>query len=124
MKIIIVDDSKVMRERIINMISPIHGVDISAEARSSGEAIELLEKLKPDVMILDIRMPDGCGLEVLKYTQEKQIPVVKIVITNYPLIQYRKKCMELGSDFFYDKSTEFEEVYKVIEKLNLSNTGI
>ena len=58
MKIIVVDDSKLMRQRIIGLISDIPGVDISAEAASSIEAIELLEKLKPDVIILDIRMPE------------------------------------------------------------------
>jgi len=119
MKIIVVDDSKLMRQRIIGLISDIPGVDISAEAASSIEAIELLEKLKPDVIILDIRMPEGNGLKVLKYIQQKESSVITIVFTNYPLKQYKDKCMELGADYFFDKSNEFEKLLEVVQKLSI-----
>ncbi len=122
MKILIVDDSKILRQRIIGMISDIPGIEIAAEAGNSIEAIKLIEKLKPDTMILDIRMPNGSGIEVLKNIRQQDISIITIVFTNYPLAQYRDKCLELGADYFFDKATEIENVKSVIEKIMLKNT--
>jgi DNA-binding NarL/FixJ family response regulator len=114
MKVIIADDSKILRERIIRVLLTIPGVEIVAEAEDSHEAIKNIEELKPDVLILDIRMPSGNGLEVLKDIQQKKLSIVKILLTNYPLDQYKIKCKELGADYFFDKATEFEEVRQVV----------
>jgi DNA-binding NarL/FixJ family response regulator len=69
------------------------------------------------VVILDIRMPDKSGIEVLKDIRNKKLPIRVIMLTNYPYPQYRKKCEELGADYFFDKVTEIEEIPKVIEEL-------
>jgi len=117
MKIVIVDDSKMLRQRIIEMLSDIPGVEIAGEAENANEAIKIIEVVKPDILILDIRMPGGNGLEVLKSIQQKKLSMIKILFTNYPLDQYKKKCFELGADYFFDKSTEFEKVVEVVSKL-------
>ncbi|MCK4345671.1 MAG: response regulator transcription factor [Bacteroidales bacterium] len=123
MKVIIADDSKMLRERIINMLLTIPGVEIVAEAENSHEAIKYIEKLKPDVLILDIRMPGGNGFEMLKSIQQKKLSMIKILFTNYPLDQYKEKCFELGADYFFDKSTEFEKVKEVICNLINKSEG-
>ncbi len=66
MKILIVDDSIVVRDRIVEMLSGITGVEIAGEATNSIEAIHMVNKLKPDVVTLDIRIPGESGIEVLK----------------------------------------------------------
>ena len=117
MKILIADDSKMIRERIIAMISVIPGVEIVGQAENAGEAIVFIEVLKPDVVILDIRMAGGGGIEVLKKIKQKKIEIVKIILTNYPNSQYKKKCFELGADYFFDKSTEFNKITGVLSNL-------
>ena len=117
MKILIADDSKLIRERIIEMISVIPGVEIVGQAENSGEAIVFIEVLKPDVVILDIRMAGGGGIEVLKKIKQKKIEIVKIILTNYPYSQYKTKCFELGADYFFDKSTEFNKITGVLSNL-------
>jgi DNA-binding response OmpR family regulator len=68
-------------------------------------------------VILDIRMPGGSGMDVLQaIKREKQAPMV-IMLTNYPYPQYRKKCLGLGADYFFDKSTEFEKVTELFKQL-------
>jgi len=115
--VFIVDDSAVFRERLIDMLSELKGVEIVGEAGGPHEAIKAIQKLKPDAVILDIRMPGGNGIEVLKkIKKDKPAPMV-IMLTNYPYPQYRKKCMDAGADFFFDKSTEFEKVTEVLKKL-------
>ena len=116
MKVLIVDDSAVIRERLGTMLSETENVEIIGQAQAPREAMELIQKLKPDAVILDIRMHGGNGIEVLKnIKQNKQFPMV-IMLTNYPYPQYRKRCEILGADFFFDKSTEFEKVRELFDK--------
>ncbi len=117
MKIFIADDSKLVRERLITMVSEIPGTEIAGEAKNAVEALNSIRKLGPDAVILDIRMPGGNGIEVLnEIKRDKPAPLI-IILTNYPYPQYRKKCMEGGADYFFDKSTEFEKVIEVLKKL-------
>jgi len=117
MKIFIADDSAVVRERLIEMLSELPGIEIIGQAQDGLEATNLIKKLNPDVVILDIRMPRENGIDVLQnIKRDKQAPIV-IMLTNYPYPQYRKKCMEAGADFFFEKSTEFEKVMEVVKKV-------
>ncbi len=117
MKVFIVDDSALVRERIIAMISENPGIEITGQAKNAQEGINSILKLKPDVVILDIRMPGGNGIEVLKNIKKNNSAPTIIILTNYPYPQYRKKCLEAGADYFFDKSTEFNKIIEVIKKL-------
>ncbi len=117
MKVFIVDDSALVRERIIAMISENPGIEIIGQAKNAQEGINSILKLKPDVVILDIRMPGGNGIEVLKNIKKNNSAPTIIILTNYPYPQYRKKCIEAGADYFFDKSTEFNKIIEVIKKL-------
>lgn len=125
MKVLIADDSEAVRERLSEMISDIPGAEISGQAKDGQEAIRLIEEIKPDAVVLDIRMPKGSGIDVLKYIRNglQHKPLV-IVLTNYPYPHYRKKCLAMGADYFIDKSADFEKVIDVLEALiNSGQTG-
>jgi len=117
MKVFIADDSAVFRERMIEILSELPGIEIIGQAQDGIEATNLIEKLNPDVVILDIRMPRGNGIDALQNIKKNNPALIVIMITNYPYLQYRKKCMKAGADYFFDKSTEFEKVTEVLEKL-------
>jgi len=118
MKVIIADDSKIMREHLTGMLSNYKEIEIIGEAQDSIQAISTIRRLKPDVVILDIRLPGhGNGIDVLQSVkQEKPSPIV-IMFTNYPFPQYRKKCMEAGAEYFFDKSSESHEMIRTLEEL-------
>lgn len=117
MKVFIVDDSTVLRERVIEMLSELPEIEIIGHAQNVSEALSAIKKLNPDVVILDIRIPGGSGMDVLEdIKKEKEAPMV-IILTNYPYPQYRKKCLGLGADYFFDKSTEFEKVTELFKRL-------
>jgi DNA-binding NarL/FixJ family response regulator len=117
MKVFIADDSTVLRERLVEMLSELPGIEIIGQAQDVAEALTSIKKLNPDVVILDIRMPGGSGIDVLQdIKKDKQAPLV-IVLTNYPYPQYRKKCLGLGADYFFDKSTEFEKITEVVKQM-------
>jgi DNA-binding NarL/FixJ family response regulator len=117
MKVFIVDDSALVRERIIAMITEHPGIEIIGQAKNAQEGINAIRKLKPDAVILDIRMPGGNGIEVLENIKKNGSSPTIIILTNYPYPQYRKKCMEAGADYFFDKSTEFHKIIEVLKKL-------
>ena len=66
MNVVLVDDYLLVRERVANIISEIPGAEVMGEAGNSIEAIEVVRKTKPDVVILDIKMPGESGLQVLR----------------------------------------------------------
>jgi len=121
MKVFITDDSEVVCERLTAMLSEIAGIEIIGQAQDVPGAINSIQKLHPDAVILDIRMPGGSGIDVLEHVKKINTAPVVIILTNYPYPQYRKKCMDLGADYFFDKSTEFEKVTEVLKKLILSS---
>ena len=117
MKIFIADDSLLIVERLKAMISDLPEIEIIGEARNGIEAINAVRKLNPDVVVLDIKMPVVDGIDVLKDIKNKNQDIVVIMLTNYPYPQYRKKCIELGADYFFKKSTEFESVIETLKQL-------
>ena len=118
MKVFIVDDSKVVRERLVAMLSEHPEIEVVGQAEDAFSAIEAIPHLNPDVVILDIYMPGSAtGMYVLeRIRRERNAPVI-IMLTNYSYEQYRKRCLDAGAAFFFDKSTEFEKVPEVLKAL-------
>ncbi len=114
MKLYIVEDSAIIRGRILSMISPLEHVEISGFSGFVSESIEEIKERKPDIIILDIRLNGGSGIDILTEIKN-ELPDSKIImLTNYSYPQYRKKCFELGADYFFDKSKDFEKIVDVI----------
>ena len=116
-KVFIADDSEVVCQRLIDMLVELPGIEIVGQAGDAAEAIKSIQKLHPDAVVLDIRMIGGSGIDVLKGIKKSEPSTVVIMLTNYPYAQYRKKCMDEGADYFFDKSSEFEKVAEVIRQL-------
>ncbi len=117
MKILVVEDALYIREHIIEKINSIPGTEIVGETGEYKEALELIENLSPEILILDIRITNGTGIEVLTWVQENKPSVKTIMLTNYPYPQYRKKCIELGARYFLDKSQEFQKLPDIIKEI-------
>jgi DNA-binding NarL/FixJ family response regulator len=112
--VFIVDDSTVVRERLAQMIAGLPGVDLVGQADIAFEAIDGLRRLRPTCAVLDISMPGGSGIHVLETIKREQPALNVIMLTNFAQDQYRRKCLQLGADHFFDKTTEFEKVLDVL----------
>jgi DNA-binding NarL/FixJ family response regulator len=117
-KVLLVDDSSIVRERLKAMLSKVPKVETISQAKDQLEAVELLKKLNPEVIVLDIQMPGGSGIDLLRKVKSREKPPLAILLTNLSDSQYRKKCMDAGADFFFDKSTEFDKVAEVLRQLS------
>jgi DNA-binding NarL/FixJ family response regulator len=116
LSIFIADDSLIIRARLVTLLEDLVGVKLVGQADNGADAISAIWQLKPDVVILDIRMPIGSGFEVLQNIKQGQAAPIVIILTNYPYSVYRQKCLQAGADFFLDKSTEFDQIPALIEQ--------
>lgn len=114
MRVMVVDDSSPVRERMVQMIDELDEVSEVLQASDSSGAIRLMEKNAPQLVVMDLRMPGGGGEEILQFLKGQSWNIVTVVLTNFPYIQLRTKCMELGADYFLDKSTEFEQIIDIV----------
>jgi DNA-binding NarL/FixJ family response regulator len=115
-KVFIADDSLIVREHLVTMLEELAGIKVVGQAENVAEAISAIRILQPDVVILDIRMPGGNGIDVLQTIKQDEVAPMVIILTNYPYPAYRQKCLQAGADFFLDKSTEFDQIPELFER--------
>ncbi len=116
-RVLVVDDAPLLRERLGCLIGRISGLEMVGEAEDVPQALLAFERLHPDVVVLDLQMPGGTGIDVLERIKKERPSTVVIILTNYPLPQLKKKSAEEGADFFFDKTEEFEKLAEVLKNL-------
>lgn len=116
-KVLIADDSAQIRRRLTKLIAQIDGVEVSGEATDASHALSMSRSLLPDMVILDIRMPDGSGVDVIASIKQISPPPVVIMLTNFSSPFFRNKSLQEGADYFFDKSTEFEQAVELVRRL-------
>lgn len=117
MKLLIVDDSVQIRERLINLISNFIDEEYISQARNSNEAMNLLNSGEFDLAILDINMPGGNGITILEEIKNKNKETITIMFTSYPYPQFKDACIKAGADYFFDKANEVSELSGVLSKI-------
>jgi DNA-binding NarL/FixJ family response regulator len=120
MKLVIVDDSKIVRERLIDLLAEVDGVEIVGQAEDAPQAWQIIGARRPDAATIDIRMQEGNGLDLLADVKEKFPSMIAIVLTNYASAENRKKSLDRGADYFFDKSHDVSKLVSVIKVLSLS----
>jgi len=118
MNILIADDSPLLRERIKLLLNGFENVSVVGEAENGAEALQLIRETNPDLAIVDIRMPEMNGIELLKKIRSECSRTKVCILTNFPYKQYRQRCMAEGADFFFDKNNDIEQLTKVIATLS------
>ena len=105
--ILLVDDESGQRDNIKSYVEP-RAKCVIAEAGSAEEAISYLKNNSCDIMVLDIRMPGGSGMEVLDVT--KDLSIATIVFTGWDSEQVYNKCKEHGVKAYIPKSDSIKVI--------------
>jgi len=121
-RVVLVDDSALLRDRLTELLDAVPGVEVIGEAGTAHEAVTLILRLRPDLVVLDIRLPDGDGLAVLEAVRHLQSAPAVVMLTNYPNEYYRQRSYAAGAVYFLDKSMEFDRLPEVAAEL-LAATG-
>jgi DNA-binding NarL/FixJ family response regulator len=117
LKILLVDNSETVKKRIREMLKEINNVSIIGEANNSREALIITEIMNPDLVLLDLDLPEVNGIDILKKIKKNFEKILVLILTNYSEENHRSRCREAGADYFFDKSTEFEKVPDVLISL-------
>ena len=114
MNLFIVEDSIAVREHLVRTIADLPGLDIVGTAEDVSAAITGLTAAPPDALILDLQLPSGSGLQVLRAVRER-LPLLRVIVmTNFAAEPYRKAAMAAGAEVFLDKSAEFGRVRDIL----------
>lgn len=113
----IVDDSPLIIERLLGMLEGLIPPELIGYAGSYHEALSLIDISPPDILLLDVHLPDKSGVELLRFVRRRHPDTIVIMISNQSDESYRAVCSSLGAARFLDKSTEFEEIPGLIESL-------
>ena len=119
--VLIVDDSLALRERVVEMLTPVEGLQIVAQAQNASDAISSFQSLHPELVILDIQMPGGNGIEVLRRIKLEDPNTKVVILTNHSDPQYRKRCFELKADYFLSKASDSNRLIEISQNLAKHN---
>jgi DNA-binding NarL/FixJ family response regulator len=115
--VLIIDDSYLIIERLTDMLSELENIGDILHALNASEATEIIEARTPDIILLDINLPDTNGVELLRIIKEKYPGIIVIMLTNQANDYYRQLCLKLGADYFADKSKDFELLPGIITSI-------
>lgn len=121
LKIATVEDSPMVAERLKQMFDEINLVEFVGNAATIEDAVQLVEKQRPSVIILDIYLknnaPHRSGIDLLTTLRPSYPEMTIIMLTNLTGKTYRNRCLDMGANYFLDKSNDFEELPKILNTL-------
>jgi two-component system response regulator DegU len=122
-KVIIADDHPVVCRGIHELLDRAEGIEVIGEANSGSRALQLVENLLPDVLILDIEMPDINGVEVVNKIVEKSIPVRILGLSSYDDRQYISQLLSLGASGYLIKDEMPENIIEAVRGVARGEKG-
>jgi len=118
LKVFVVEDSVLLRKRLAERIQPPAGMGlIVGEAEDVETALRGIAASEPDAVIVDLRLTDSHGIDLLHALRDRTDPIVTMVLTNYASAVFREASIAAGADFFFDKTTEFDLAMETIARL-------
>lgn len=116
MKLLIVDDSELIRTRLLRLLNGISGIEAIHTADTLAQTLESVRRVSPRLVILDLHLSDGNSVQIINTLKQLEPGMKVAILTNDASEFNRRKCLETGVDWFFDKSNEFESLLEVVQK--------
>lgn len=113
-KVMIADDHSMIREGLKQLLELEGDFDVIAEACDGVECMDKLTTITPDILLLDINMPNMNGLEVLRKMKDKRMKVKVLLLTVHNEVEYLLKAVDIGVNGYLLKDSESAELKKAI----------
>jgi len=117
-KILIADDHPVVREGLFAMLSREHDFYVVGEASDGVEAVDKAQQLSPDVVLMDLRMPEIDGVEAMRQIKSVRPDIKFIILTTYSDDEYIFRGIEAGARAYLLKDAPREELFKAIRAVH------
>lgn len=114
-KIMIVDDFALIRDGLKNLLELDGSMKVISEAQDGIDCLNKLNEKLPDILLLDINMPNKNGLEVLQEIRNNEITIKVMILTMHNEIDYLLRAIEIGADGYASKNIKFEELKEAID---------
>jgi DNA-binding NarL/FixJ family response regulator len=118
MRVIIADDSKIILDRLHQLLVGLEDVEVVGAFSNGTDALNAIHQLNPDLAILDNEMPGVKGIDIIREVRKEDWKVKLMMLTFYADPYYRKLVLNAGADYFLSKSEDFETIPEVINQLN------
>lgn len=123
-RVLIVDDHKIMREGLRSLLEKQPDTEVAAEAENAREALQLVEEVKPDIVIMDVVMPSLNGIEATRRLLAK-IPSIKVIaLSMYSDKRFVMEMLRAGAAGYLLKDCAFEELDEAIRTVMQDRTYI
>lgn len=123
LRVFLVEDSLDVRELMIENLTMIPGVVVAGVSESEGDALNQLNALPCDVLIVDIQLKKGNGINLLRQISEKAkaVNALKIICSNNATEVFRRVGRQYGVNHFFDKTSEFPQLFELVKSLSSAN---
>jgi len=117
LRILLVDDHEVVRVGVRALIERQPGMEVVGEASTVGDAVSQAEQLAPDVVVLDIRLPGGNGLQACQQIKAQRPETRVIILTSYPDEQILFDAIASGADGYVLKRVGSDDLIRALERV-------
>ena len=117
-RILVADDHPIVREGLIAILDTQEDFEVVGEAASGAEALDLIKMLKPDVLLLDLEMPDTDGLAVLQSLKEQESDVRAIVFTVFDTDDRIMSAVQTGAKGYILKGAPRDQIFNAVRIVN------
>lgn len=112
-KTILVEDSQTIRASLVPALFELAEVEVVAFAATESQAKAAFAHDAPEwkLVVIDLFLEVGSGIGVLRGCRDRRADQIALMLTNYATVDFRRRCLELGADGIYDKSTELDAFF-------------
>ncbi|MEJ2706717.1 MAG: response regulator transcription factor [Anaerolineales bacterium] len=122
-RVVLADDHAMVRTSIKRLLSRFPGIQVVGEASNGIEAIQTVTLLEPDILLLDLEMPELNGLEVLGALQASHSPVRTLVLSAYDDKQYVRELLNHGAAGYLTKDEAADSIIEAIHGIANGEDG-
>lgn len=116
-KVMIADDHSLIREGIKQLLEFDGSIEVVAQAADGNETLEVLADVTPDILLLDINMPNMNGIDVLQELKRKNSEMKILILTVHNEVEYLIKAVDIGADGYVLKDTGSDELKDAINRV-------
>lgn len=110
LRLLLIEDQTVLREGLRQLIESEEGMAVAGEAGTVAEAVSLARRLRPDVVLLDLKLTDGSGLDAARQMLREQDPPAVLILSTYEDVALVRSALEMGASGYIPKTASFQEI--------------
>lgn len=116
-RVFILDDHPIFRAGLVQQINRAPGLEVCGEAGTAGDALRSLEKLKPDILLADLNLPDKSGIELIKDLQTLMPGLPALVLSMHDESFYAERVLRAGGRGYVAKQAGFDILLEAIQRV-------